>query len=99
MYDSTMLSSPPEVVLPDVVEDLRLGQHPARVEQQVAQQLELGGRQRDQPAGTPHLVRLLVQLEVGKRQRRAGSGSPAAVRRSTARIRAVSSSRLNGFVT
>ena len=35
------------VVLPDVVEDLRLRQHAAGVEHQVAQQLELGGGQVD----------------------------------------------------
>src|SRR6266498_4448415 len=34
-----------EVVAPDVVEDLRLGQHPARVQNQVAQQLVLGRAQ------------------------------------------------------
>src|SRR4051794_13891546 len=39
-----------EVVLPDVVEDLRLGEHPVGVEHQVAQELELGGRQLHQGA-------------------------------------------------
>src|SRR5260221_10078539 len=53
-----------EVVAPDVVEDLPLGQHPAGVGHQVAQQLELGGRQRDPVAVAPDLVRLLVELQV-----------------------------------
>src|SRR5215218_5739441 len=35
-----------EVVVPDPVEDLCLAQHPSGVAHQVAQQLELGGRQR-----------------------------------------------------
>src|SRR5215469_6385067 len=33
---------PPEVVVPDVVEDLHLGQHPVGVAHEVPQQLELG---------------------------------------------------------
>ncbi len=56
----------PKVVLPDVVEDLRLRQHPAGVVHEVAQQLELGGRQRHESAGATHLVALLVEFEVGE---------------------------------
>jgi hypothetical protein len=99
MYDSTMLSSPAEVVLPDVVQDLRLGQHPVGVEHQVAQELELGRRQLHALAGPVDLVRLLVELEVGEDQAGTAPRRPAVVRRSTARMRAVSSSRLNGLVT
>src|SRR6266540_2868363 len=55
-----------EVVAPHVVEDLALGQYPARVGHEVAQQLELGGRQRHPGAAPPDLVRLLVQLQVGE---------------------------------
>src|SRR5690349_14710436 len=57
-----------EVVLPHVVEDLRLGQHPVRVQHQVTQQLELGRRELDALAGPVDLVRLLVQLQVGEDQ-------------------------------
>ena len=57
-----------EVVVPDVVEDLRLGQHVARVEHEVAQQVELGRGQVDRVAAAPHLVRALVELEIGEAQ-------------------------------
>src|SRR5260370_10324257 len=53
-----------EVVVPDPVQDLRLGQHPARVAHHEAQQLELGGGQVDQVAGPAHLARVLVHGEV-----------------------------------
>ena len=53
-----------EVVVPDVVQDLRLAQHPAGVGEQVAQQPELGGRELHELAGAPHLAALLVQLQV-----------------------------------
>ena len=90
MYDSTMLSSAPEVVLPDVVEDLRPRQHPSGVEHQVAQQLELGRRQATPASAAAHLVRLLVQFQVGEAVSTAHSARPKQERRSTARIRAVS---------
>ena len=54
-----------EVVVPHVVEDLVLGEHAAGVEHEVAQELELGGRELDVVAGAPHLVGVLVELEVG----------------------------------
>ena len=99
-YDSTTLASPREVVVPDVVEDLRLGQHPVGVAHEVAQQLELGGGQRDRLAGLPHLVAVVVEFDVGEgRAGGVGSRPSPPVRRSTARIRAITSSRLNGFVT
>ena len=51
-------------------------------------------------AAAAHLVGVLVELEVGVAQHRVAAaiaGPPA--RRSTARIRATTSSRLNGLVT
>src|SRR5579875_1651138 len=57
-----------EVVVPDVVEDLHLGQHPVGVAHEVAQQLELGGGELDRLAGAPDLMAVLVQLEVGELQ-------------------------------
>src|SRR5882724_1763492 len=47
--DSVRLAA--EVVVPDPVQDLRLGQHPARVAHHEAQQLELGSGQVDQVPG------------------------------------------------
>src|SRR5215207_10635811 len=64
----------PEVVVPDVVEDLALGQHPPGAGHQVAQQLELGRRQLHPPARPPDLVALLVQLQVGGAQPGRGRG-------------------------
>src|SRR6478609_36853 len=66
-----------EVVVPDVVEDLQLGEHPVGVEQQVAQQLELGGGQVDDAATAAHLVAVLVELEVVEAERGAVVGLPA----------------------
>src|SRR6266571_6362375 len=54
---------PAEVVVPHVVEQLRPGQHPPRVEHQVPQQPELGRRQVDEMTGPADLVGLLVQLD------------------------------------
>ena len=59
-----------EVVLPHVVEDLRLRECPPRVEHQVAQQLVLGRRELDAGAPAPHLVRVVVELEVGEHETR-----------------------------
>src|SRR6476620_9651293 len=53
-----------EVVVPDAVEDLRLGQHPLGVAHEVAQQLELGGRQLDRRTAAGDLVAVLVEGEV-----------------------------------
>ena len=85
-----------EVVLPHVVEDLRLRHHPTLVQEQEAQQVVLGGRQRHLDPAPRHPVGVVVEHEVG-----AGAGPrpsrAAPERRSTAWIRATSSSRLNGF--
>ena len=56
-----------EVVLPDVIEDLRLGQHPALVDEQVAEQVVLRRRQRDLDAAPRDLVGVVVHLEVAAR--------------------------------
>ena len=62
-----------EVVTPHVVEDLRLRQDRACVDDEVAQQGELGRRQRHRFAGLPDLVGVLVELDVSEGQpRRAG---------------------------
>ena len=55
-----------EVVVPDVVEDLRLRQDAAGVQQEVPQQVELGGGQLDRLAVAADLVGRLVHLEVGE---------------------------------
>ncbi|MBG9885105.1 hypothetical protein ABE10_00595 [Bacillus toyonensis] len=49
-----------EVVLPDVIEDLRLRQHAVRVEHQVAQELELGRAQLDRRRADEDVVRVLI---------------------------------------
>src|SRR5215475_14740673 len=50
-----------EVVVPHMVEDLHLGQHPVGVAHEVPEQLELGGGQLDRLPGPPHLVAVLVE--------------------------------------
>src|SRR5437016_2339482 len=90
---------PAEVIVPDPVEDLSLGQHPARVAHEEAQQLELRRGQLDQlpPRRTSRasssMVRSPTTSSVSLRER----AIPA--RRSSPRSRASTSSRLNGFVT
>ena len=71
-----------EVVVPDVVEDLGLGQDAVRVEHEVTQQLELGRRHLDDAAAAADLVGVVVELEVveGER-RRAREPRPAGVSR------------------
>src|SRR3954452_7245078 len=59
-----------EVVLPDVVEDLLLGQDALGVEEEVAEQAELGGGELDLVARAPDLVAVLVQLQVAVAQPR-----------------------------
>ena len=59
---------PAEVVVPHVVEDLGLGQHVARIEEEEPEQVELGGGERDGLAGPGHLVGVLVHLDVGERE-------------------------------
>src|ERR1035437_9213823 len=55
-----------EVVVPHVVEDLGLGQHVARGEEEETKQVELGGREGDGLTGPSHFVGALVHLDVGK---------------------------------
>src|ERR1039457_919334 len=57
-----------EVVVPHVIEDLHLGQHPVGVAHEVPEQLELGGGELDLLAGPPHLMAFLVEFEVGERE-------------------------------
>ena len=57
-----------EVVVPDVVENLRLGKHMTWIEQEITQEVELGRRQLNVVPAPPHLVRALVELEVGEAQ-------------------------------
>ena len=57
-----------EVVVPDMIEDLRLGQHPARVEHEEAQQVELGRGQLDRDPVAPHLVVSWSSTSIGERQ-------------------------------
>src|SRR5690606_12497203 len=53
-----------EVVLPHVVEDLRLRQHPVGVEHEVTQQLELGGGELDGHISHGHLAGVLIHREL-----------------------------------
>src|SRR5437588_13096159 len=57
-----------EVVIPDVVEQLRARQDAPRVQHQIAQQAVLGRGQLDWSLAPPHLARVLVELEVRIRQ-------------------------------
>src|SRR5258708_7673660 len=57
-----------EVVVPYVIEDLHLGQHPVRIAHEVPEQLELGGGELNLLPGPPHLVAFLVKFEVGERK-------------------------------
>ncbi|ELP47739.1 transcriptional regulator [Mycobacterium avium subsp. paratuberculosis S5] len=66
-----------EVVAPHVVEDLRLAQHRARVDDKVAQQREFVRRQRDRLTGLPHFVGFLVEFDVGESQSGAAWFGPA----------------------
>src|SRR5688572_21685916 len=59
-----------EVVVPYPVQDLALGQHPARITHQIAKQLELGRGQLDEIAGAAHLMAVLIEGEVAHSQRR-----------------------------
>src|SRR5258707_14905907 len=67
----------PEVVVPDVVEDLHLGQHPVGVAHEVPEHLELRGRQLDLLAGPPYLVAVLVEFQVGELEPRRGVAAVA----------------------
>jgi hypothetical protein len=57
-------AAPAEVVLPDVVQDLALGQDPLPVDHEEAQQLELGRRQLDGAPAPAHPHHVLVDLQV-----------------------------------
>src|SRR6266511_3753020 len=86
-----------EVVAPDVVDDLRLRHHAPGIQEQVAEQVELGRRELDRLAATPDLVCVLVHLQVRELQAPGLLGLP--LRRKTACTLATSSSTLNGLVT
>ena len=89
------------VVAPDVLEQLVAGEHLARVAEQEREQLERLGLERHGLAVAQHAVAGEVDLhpaEVDQRRRRRPPRACSA-RRKIARIRAVSSRRLNGLVT
>ena len=68
-----------EVVLPDVLEELRAREHAARVEHEVAQQAVLGRGELDVLPRAHDLVRVLVELDVLEREAaRLGLGQAAA---------------------
>ena len=67
-----------EVVVPDVVEDLRLGDHPRRVFHEEAQHLELGRGEIDVVPGPTHRVGIDVEFDVGEPQHVVTVGDPAA---------------------
>lgn len=55
---------PAPIVLPHVIENLRLGQHAAFIVHEVAKKLVFGGAQVDWPSGSGHVVRVLVDFEI-----------------------------------
>ena len=57
-----------EVIAPYVVEQLRPGQDPSRIQQQVAQEPVLGGGELDRMRAAVDLAGVLVELEVGEAQ-------------------------------
>src|SRR2546430_4051826 len=67
-----------EVVAPDVLQDLPLREHPARVEEEVPQQRELRRGQIDTCAGAVHLVPRLVERHVREGEDVAGQVSARA---------------------
>src|SRR5215469_14680472 len=64
-----------KVVVPDVVEYLRPGQHASGVEHQVAHQPELRRRKVDRVAGPADLVAVLIELDIGERQQGQRTGA------------------------
>src|SRR5215470_18522922 len=64
-----------EVVVPHMVEDLHLGQHPVRVAHEIAEQLELGRGKLYRLPGAPHFVAVLVEFKVGELQPRRRLGT------------------------
>ena len=81
-----------------MVEDLHLGYDASRVDDEIAQELELGGGQVDLDAGARDFVRVLVDDQVADAQEGIISSEPM-VRRRMARMRAMTSSRPKGLVT
>src|ERR1022692_9396 len=70
-----------EVVVPDMVQDLHLGEHPAGVAHEIPEQLELSGGELNLGPAAPYLVAVLVELQVGegepgRRLGRAAAGPP-----------------------
>src|SRR5437764_10571425 len=63
-----------EVVLPHVLEDLHLGEDPAGIEHEVAQEVELGRGQVHEHPAPPDLTGVLVENEVGELELGAGVG-------------------------
>jgi hypothetical protein len=57
-----------EVIVPDPVQDLGLGQHPARIAHQESQQLKLGRRQVDHLVAPAHLAGVFVHGQVANHQ-------------------------------
>ena len=87
------------VVAPDRVEQLLAGDHLAPVLGEVLEQPELARRQVDRPVALGGLVALEVDGDVAEREAARTPAWDRAARRSTASTRAISSMKLNGFVT
>jgi hypothetical protein len=85
------------VVAPDMIVYLTFTQDAAGVQHQELQQPELSGRERDGDAVPPDFMGIFVEFQAGHAQPGGGAAGPA--RRSTARMRSTTSSRLNGLVT
>src|SRR5216683_4024347 len=64
-----------EVVVPDPVQDLRLGQHPARVALEIPEQLELGSGEVDKLAAPADLAGILVHGQVVDRKLALAAGT------------------------
>ena len=90
------------VVAPDVLEQLVAGEHLARVAEEEREQLERLRLDRQRLAVAQEAVAGEVDLdpaEVDDRRPAAVGAAACSERRNSARIRADSSRRLNGFVT
>src|SRR5699024_4313460 len=68
---------PTPVILPDVVEDLRLGKYPTGIEHEVAQQGELGGGELDELTPTANLVGVVIEAQVSHAQDGILAAAPA----------------------
>ena len=101
-WTSTVRVSPRVVVAPDVLEELVAGEDLARVADEERQELERLRLDRDDLAVAQEAMAGEVDLdlaEVDRRPARRRRRRPGRDRRKSARIRAVSSRRLNGLVT